>query len=161
MVTPIILFMVLIFPFWLATVYYRNMKDSRIGGVLGLSFMLMVAGAGHFYNTEAMTQLLPPFIPYPVLLIILTGILEFIIALGLLTRTYRKTFGWISIVLFISFFPFNVYGAYEGVEFGGHEMGVQYLFIRAPLQLLFIFWAYWFCISDWDYEDKSRRIDQC
>ena len=148
MATPIILLAILVVPFWLATVIYRDSQKSRFYGVLGLSLLFLFAGVGHFINTRAMAQLLPPWIPLPVLVIFVTGIIEFIVAAGLLNPRSRKEFGWAAIILFVVFLPANIYGSYSRVELGGHEWGLSYLILRVPLQLFFVFWAYWFCIRN-------------
>ncbi|MEE9193987.1 MAG: hypothetical protein V3U21_05570 [Thermodesulfobacteriota bacterium] len=146
MVTPILLLAVLVVPFWLATLIFRDAFKSRFYGVLGLSLLFIVAGAAHFVKTGMMTQLLPPWVPLPVFVIYVTGLIEFFVAAGLLNPGTRKDFGWIAIILFILFLPANIYGAYSRVELGGHEWGLNYLALRIPVQIIFIFWAYWFCI---------------
>ncbi len=161
MITPVILFTVLILPFWLATVYYRDMEKSRFAGVIGLSLMFIVAGTAHFLRTDEMKKLIPSSWPHPELLIIFTGILEYIVAVGVLSKTYRKKFGWIAVSLFIIFLPFNVYGAFHSIGPGGHEWGLKYLFLRVPLQFLFIVWTWWFCITDIKYKEVDPHIDTC
>ena len=146
MVTPIFLLAILVVPFWIATLIFRDSLKSRFYGVLGLSLLFMFAGAAHFLKTDLMTQLLPQWVPFPVLVIYVTGIFELIVAIGLLNPGTRKDFGWIAIILFVLFLPANIYGAYSRVELGGHEWGLSYLALRIPLQIIFILWAYWFCI---------------
>ena len=161
MLTPLILLTILIVPFWLATVIYRDFNKSRFYGVLGLSLMLLFAGVGHFIANEQMTQLLPDFLPFKELQIYLTGILEFVIAIGLLNKDKRKFFGWVAIIMFLVFLPFNIYGAYQGVGLGGHEWGLKYLFIRVPIQLVFIVWAYFFCIKKFKDTKSEDDILSC
>lgn len=146
MVTPIILLAILVVPFWIATLIFRDSAKSRFYGVLGLSLLFIFAGAGHFIKTQTFTQLLPHWVPLQLLVIYVIGIIEFIVAAGLLNSGTRRDFGWIAIMLFILFLPANIYGAYSRVEFGWHELGIKYLVLRIPLQMIFIFWAYWFCI---------------
>lgn len=148
MVTPIFLLAILVVPFWLATLIFRDSSKSRFYGVVGLSLLFIVAGAAHFVKTGMMTQLLPPWVPLPVLVIYVTGIVELIVAAGLLNSGTRKDFGWIAIILFVLFLPANIYGAYSRVELGGHEWGLKYLALRIPIQIFFIFWAYWFCVRE-------------
>jgi len=161
MVTPIILLTVLILPFWLATAYYRDMEKSRFAGVAGLSAMFVVAAMGHFFNTGTMMELIPPFLPFPKLAIILTGILELVVAAGLQSDKYMKKFGWFAIFLFVLFLPFNIYGASKGVDLGGHAWGLTYLFLKVPLQFIFIIWTWWFCISNRKYREVDPHINSC
>lgn len=161
MITPLILFVVLITPFWLATAYYRDMEKSRFAGAIGLSLMFFVAALGHFYNTEKMTELIPEFFPYPKVIITITGLIEIVVATGLLFAKYRKIFGWIAVFLFVSFLPFNIYGAFHSIGPGGHQWGLNYLFLRIPLQLLFIIWTWWFCITERKYKEVDPHIETC
>jgi len=51
------------------------------------------------------------------------------------------------VLVFVVFFPANIYAALQGVGLGGHQWGAIYLLIRAPLQLILIAWAYFLCIK--------------
>lgn len=161
MLAPLILLTILVVPFWFATFIYRDFTKSRFYGVLGLSLMLLFAGVGHFIVNKQMTQLLPDFLPFKELQIYLTGILEFIVAIGLLIKDRRKFFGWVAIIMFVVFLPFNIYGAYQEVDFGGHGWGLKYLFLRVPLQLIFIVWAYLFCIKKYKISESEDDILSC
>ena len=44
----------------------------------------------------------------------------------------------------VLFFPANIFAAINQVPMGGHTWGPVYLFIRAPLQIIILFWVYWF-----------------
>ena len=157
MVTPIILLAILVVPFWFATVITRDSEKSRVYGVVGLSLMFVFAGFGHFIMADSMSKLLHPGIPFPILIIYFTGLLELAVAAGLLVPKYRSMFGWVAIALFILFLPANIYGAYTKAELGGHSWGLSYLLLRVPLQLVFIFWAYWFCVRK---NKKSAEFSQ-
>ena len=103
MVTRILLLGVFVVPFWLATLIFRDAFKSRFYGVLGLSLLFIVAGAAHFVKTGMMTQLLPAWVPLPVFVIYVTGLIELFVAAGLLNPGTRKDFGWIAIILFLLF----------------------------------------------------------
>ena len=113
-------------------------------GRLSLALLLLVTGAAHFVQTEPMTRLLPETIPSRTLLIYLSGVVEIIAALALLLPRTQRAAGWFLVVWFILVFPANVYAALNHVPFGGHEMGPVYLAMRGPLQLLLIWWAWYF-----------------
>jgi uncharacterized membrane protein len=46
----------------------------------------------------------------------------------------------------VLFFPANIYAAINRIPMGGHELGPVYLLVRAPLQVMILFWVYWFTI---------------
>lgn len=121
-------------------------------GRLGLSFvgraamavMLLVTGIAHFTSTDAMVAMMPDFLPLKRELIWFTGICELAAVVGLL---WDRT-AWLASILLILFFvlvlPANVAGSLKSVEFGGMEYGPLYLLFRIPLQILFIWWVWYF-----------------
>jgi uncharacterized membrane protein len=124
----------------------RRELDARGGAATGLGILFIFTGIGHFTQTEAMVRMLPPWAPIPVLLVEVTGILEFAVAAGFLLPGRRPYAGWVAAIMLVLFFPANVYAAIHHIEFGGHAWGPAYLLIRAPLQAAILFWVYWFTI---------------
>ena len=116
------------------------------GGVVGLVLVFLFTAGGHFLMTQAMAEMLPPFVPARVPLVYLTGLLEIGLALGLALPATRRLAGFAAIAILVLFFPANVYAAFAQVEMGGHAWGPVYLLIRAPLQALLIAWTWWFAV---------------
>lgn len=163
MVTPLIIVGLLIMPYLIFSIlgaHLNNPSFGRLGGVLGLSIAFVFFGIGHFVMTEEMTWMLPPWLPHRAVLIYLTGLVEFSLALALLVPALRRIAGSLCIVILIIFFPANVYAAINHVDFGGHVWGPIYLIVRAPLQILLIAWAYWFAVR-WSALNVPVRSDPC
>lgn len=151
MTTPLIIIAILLTPTLLAAVIGSLLRQPalyRLGGLVGMSAAFVFFAIGHFVKTGGMVEMLPPFVPERLLLVYATGVLEAALAIALLIPSWRKTAGQSCIALLIVFFPVNVYAALSGIGLGGHQWGPTYLFVRAPLQLLLIAWAYWFCVRD-------------
>jgi uncharacterized membrane protein len=129
----------------IAGVTHRNF-DVRGAAAIGLGLVFIFTGIGHFTQTELMAQMLPPWAPARVILIYLTGVLEFAIAKGFFTPKFRRFTGWVAGVLLALSFPAHSYTAIHHVPMGGHAWGPAYLLIRTPLQALMLFWVYWFTI---------------
>lgn len=149
MTTPILMLILLTAPYTIANMLNRVIGrtfDVRNGAVLGLGILFIFTGIGHFIQTLPMAQMLPPAVPWRVLLVYATGILEFAIALGLFFPRCRRLAGTVAIIVLVLFFPANIYAAFNHIPMGGHEWGPTYLFIRAPLQAIIILWAYWFTV---------------
>lgn len=149
MTTPIIMLVLMMTPYLVVRVFSavtRRDYDVRGPAVIGLSILFIFTGIGHFIQTEPMAQMLPPWVPARVLLVYLTGLLEFAIAVGFLVPKSRRFTGWVAAVVLILFFPANIYAAINHVPIGGHAWGPVYLLIRAPLQVMILFWVYWFTI---------------
>ena len=149
MTTPIIMLLLMMTPYLIVHVLSairRRQLDVRGAAVIGLGILFIFTGMGHFLKTELMAQMLPPWVPERVLLVYLTGVLEFAIAVGFLIPKSRRLTGWVAVVVLVLFFPINIYAAINHIPMGGHRWGPVYLFIRAPLQGIILFWIYWFTV---------------
>ena len=149
MTTPLIMLVLMFAPylvFRLLSMATHRDFDARRAASIGLTLLFIFTGVGHFVETGPMSQMLPPWVPARVLIIYLTGLLEFGIAIGFLFEKYRRYAGWAAAAVLVLFFPGNIYAAINHIPMGGHEWGPVYLLIRAPLQAIIVFWVYWFTI---------------
>jgi len=122
----------------------------KFAGKLALSVMLLFTSTGHFKFPQGMAMMTPDPIPFKPSIILLTGLLEIVLAATIWLPAYSRISGWILIVFFIFLLPANIYASalhinLEKADFTGP--GLQYLFFRIPLQLLFIGWTYFCCIA--------------
>lgn len=128
----------------------RFVLNSRLSlsfvGRAALAVMLIVTGTAHFTSTDSMVEMMPDFLPLKRETVYLTGVLELLAVAGLLIEKTSKLTSILLIIFFISILPANIAGSLKQVNFGGMENGAIYLFFRVPLQILFIFWAYYFGI---------------
>ena len=149
MTTPIIMLVLMIAPYLVGRVVSAVMHrtfDAHGLAAIGLGILFIFTGIGHFIQTAPMVQMLPPWVPARTLLVYLTGGLEFAIAVGFLVPKSRRFTGWVAAVVLVLFFPANIYAAINHIPMGGHAWGPVYLLIRAPLQVIVLFWVYWFTI---------------
>jgi uncharacterized membrane protein len=117
---------------------------------IAMCAMLLFTALGHFLFTEGMSKMIPNFIPLKPTLVLATGVLEIILAIGLLFPSYQKTTGWILIVFLLLMLPANVKASLENLNYqtGTYDgKGLSYLWFRAPLQLFFIAWIYFSTIK--------------
>lgn len=128
--------------------------DIYSAGAIGLTLLFLLTGMGHFTDTDSMAQMLPSWVPARFAIIYLTGVLEFVIAIGFLFSRFRRLTGWITATMLVLFFPANIYAAIYHVPQGGHAWGLVYLLIRAPLQLIIFLWVYWFTI-------RAAKLSSC
>ncbi len=149
MVTPLIIVSLLVVPL-LATLLLRRAGhlrvDWRIGGIVGLSLAFFFFATGHFAMTQPLVEMLPPWVPQRSALVYATGVLEVLIGVALLVPATRRIGGWAAAAVLVLFFPANVYAAIHQVGPGGHAWGLEYLWLRAPLQLLLLAWVYAFAL---------------
>ncbi len=96
-----------------------------------------------------MAMMLPPSLAYRVELIYLTGVLEFLGAIGVWIPRLARLTGLLLIIMLIGILPANIYSALQRVEFGGHGAGPLYLLVRVPFQLFVIGWTYFATEQKW------------
>ncbi len=147
MTTPLIILCLLLAPLFVARARGGTGR-TRLGGTMGIALAFGFFGIGHFVETEAMTKMLPPLVPFATLLVFATGLLELAIAVGLAYPASRRTVGLLAIGVLVAFFPVNVYAALNHTGMGGHVLGPVYLLIRAPLQALLIWWTWFFVVRN-------------
>ena len=107
-----------------------------------MSLFYTLAGLLHFIIPEFYKKMMPSYLPYHDLLIVLSGIAEIVLGLSLLIPKTRKLACYGVIALLIAIFPANVFMLQQALN--GIDMGapVSALVIRLPFQVLFIYWAW-------------------
>lgn len=105
---------------------------------LSLALVFAFTGLGHFVQTSAMSQMLPPWVPGRRAVILASGLFEWGLAAALLVSPWAA---WAAAAFLIAIFPSNVYAALARVRFGGHHLGPWYLVPRGALQALLVAWA--------------------
>jgi uncharacterized membrane protein len=127
-----------------------------------MSFFYLVAGVTHFVVPNLYVQIVPPQLPFPVVLVYLSGLAEVVLGVGLLFERVRHLAAWGIIALMIAVFPANVYMATSDVVIqGAGGMGDPSEFVRwfrLPLQGVLIAWAWWYTRPNPGGNEESRRI---
>lgn len=128
----------------------RGEYEFALPARIALSVMLVFTSIAHFAFTKGMLLMIPYPIPYKKEIVYLTGIIEIIAAIGLLIPAFRVPTAWLLILFFVALLPANIYAAmkhinYQKATFDGS--GLNYLWFRIPLQLLFIAWTYFSSIK--------------
>lgn len=121
--------------------HYKADLSARIA----LSIMLLFTASAHFTFTKGMAMMIPSFIPFKTEVTYLTGIIEIIAAIGLLIPNFKETTGWLLILFFVLLLPANIHAAIKHIDYqkGTYDgSGLNYLWFRVPLQILFILWTY-------------------
>ncbi len=122
----------------------------QLAGRIAMSIMLVFTGVAHFVFTEGMSEMIPNFFPFKKELVIVTGVLEMLLAIGLLIPKTKKITGWTLILFFITVLPANIKASMEHINYQTGALdgnGMDYLLFRIPLQILFIVWVYFSTIK--------------
>ena len=108
----------------------------------GLTVMLFVTASAHFTRMrEDLIRMTPSWVPRPGAMVFFTGVCEIAGAIGILVPDLRRVAGIALIVLFIALLPANVRAARAGLTVRGKP--VPPLWLRVPMQLLFIGLTWW------------------
>jgi len=151
MITPIIIILILSSPLCIALAYgkYKRVPaDINKYACWGLGLAFIFFFIGHVVKTDGMVEMLPSWLPFKVSIIYFTGALELIVGIALFRARLQPLAAKLAILIFVLFFPANIYAAYNSVGLGGHQWGAVYLLIRTPLQMILIAWAYFLCVKN-------------
>lgn len=121
--------------------------------MFGLSFVL--AGLYHFINPAFYLRMMPPFLPWHLFLIYLSGFFEMALGLLLLIPKYTQRAAWGLIALLVAVFPANIHMALNPQLFP--DLPRVALWLRLPLQVVFIAWAFWLTRGDSDDQSRLRN----
>ncbi|MFC4010535.1 hypothetical protein ACFOY2_25135 [Nonomuraea purpurea] len=135
-----------------ATLAFRllgRFRSWRVSAAHGLAVMLVMTASAHFVpagvtfmpNHADMVAMVPPFVPFPALVVYLTGVLELAGAVGLVLPRTRRAAGICLALLFVAMLPANVHAAMAGVTLAGEA--ATPLWQRVPEQILYIGVALW------------------
>jgi uncharacterized membrane protein len=111
--------------------------------VMGLFYV--VAGVNHFLNPDFYVAIMPPYLPAHLELVYLSGVAEIVLGVAVLIPRYRVLAAWGVIALLIAIFPANLHVALHNIPVGGASEGLGiWNWVRLPLQLVLIAWAWWY-----------------
>lgn len=120
---------------------------SKLKIVLKYLLVIFFVGGGinHFVNPDFYIRIMPPYLPWHRELVLLSGVFEVVLGLMVLFPRYMRLAGWGLIALLIAVSPANIHMAVNSHLYP--EIPIVFHFIRLPLQLVFIAWVWWVCIS--------------
>ena len=106
-----------------------------------MSWFYIAVGISHFTDQNWFVQIVPPYLPFKLELVYVSGFFEIIFGFMLILPSCRYYAGWGLILLLIAVYPANIYLA----QTNGAAMNTSALVAwgRLPFQFLFIGIAYW------------------
>lgn len=111
--------------------------------LLALALLFILAGILHFtLLRDAFTRMVPPALPYPLQIVLITGALEILGGIGLLLEPTRSFAGIALIVYLVAVFPANAYAARNHIPFRGRPQ--PSIPVRLLIQLFLITLLWWF-----------------
>jgi uncharacterized membrane protein len=107
------------------------------------SVFYVFAGVMHFVKPTMYLKIMPPYIPWHVTMVRVSGGCEILGGLGLLVPFTRRLAAWGLVALLIAVFPANLYMATNPVDAGVAGMSAAVRWGRLPLQGILIAWVLW------------------
>ena len=116
------------------------MKTFRVAmkWLFGLAFV--AAGANHFLMPDPYVAIMPPYLPWTVLLVYLSGAAEMLLGALLLVPRFQFWAAWGLVALLAAVFPANLHMALNPELFPTIPPAV--LWLRLPFQGVLMAWAY-------------------
>ena len=117
------------------------MRKIKLASIIIMSVFYTRIGLDHFLSPEWYLQIVPPYLPFPLALVYISGCFEIVFGIMLLHPYTRIYAAWGLILLLVAVFPANIYLA----QTNGEAIGTTSLVAwgRLPFQLVFISLAYW------------------
>jgi uncharacterized membrane protein len=121
----------------------KSLSTAQGIGWVSAALFYAVAGTLHFIKPDAYLKIMPPYIPWHVAMVSVSGGFEIIGGLGLLVPQMRRASAWGLIALLIAVFPANVYMATNPTDAGAASIAPVFRWGRLPLQLILVWWLLW------------------
>ncbi len=118
----------------------------QVSATWALAVMFLFTASAHFTRTKQdLIAMVPKAFLSPRFLVYFTGVLEVLGAVGLLIPVTRIFAGLGLVLLLVAMFPANVNAARKGIQL--REKLPTPLWLRGPMQLLFIGMALWVALA--------------
>ena len=132
----------------------ERLSSWRNAGLGALAVMFLFTSTAHFSGLKYdLAAMMPEPLPDDLWIIYLTGFFEIAGAVGLLIPRTRRLAGICLVLLLVAQFPANVNAALNGIPLGGDAPTP--LWLRTPMQLLFIGMVWWTSIHR-----PSKKVKQ-
>lgn len=105
--------------------------------IMGLFYV--IAGINHFLYPDFYKKMIQNFLPFPLAIVYLSGLVEIILGLGVCIPETRSVSAIGIVLLLIAIFPANINMALHPQDWKYSPLA---LYIRLPLQLVLIYWAW-------------------
>jgi uncharacterized membrane protein len=123
--------------------FFATWRDSTL---CALTVLFCFTGIAHFGSTRTeIEKMIPPWVPSPRRIVMWTGILEILGAVGILIPETRFVAGICLIAFLVAVFPANIHVAKTGATVAGRVP--TSLWVRTPLQAFLIILVAWTCFG--------------
>jgi uncharacterized membrane protein len=94
----------------------KSLSNTQRIGLVFAAIFYVVAGTLHFIKPDAYLRIIPPYVPWHVAMVSVSGGFEILGGLGLLVPQMRRAAAWGLVTLLVAVFPANVYMATNPID---------------------------------------------
>jgi uncharacterized membrane protein len=124
----------------------RTIAENPVASKMSIKFWTIALGLGmtaaglaHFFLTRKYLPIVPRFLPQRMAIVVISGIVELAVGIGLFFPPVRKEAAFVVLVLMLGFLPLHAWDLFRSrPAIGPHWVAV----IRFALQFLLIYWAW-------------------
>jgi uncharacterized membrane protein len=112
-----------------------------------MAVFYVLAGFNHLVNPAFYVAIVPPDLPAPEWLNLISGLAEIVLGVFMLEPRTRVFAAWGIIALLVAIFPSNVYVATANIGIPAGTPGTGNAianWVRLPLQFVLMAWAWWY-----------------
>ena len=114
-----------------------------ISSLIISSIFYTIVGVKHFIEPDYFLSIIPPYLPFHIELVYISGFFEILLGLMILFPKYRY-YGSIGLIfLLIAVFPANIYLAQSKEAQEAIGASQEFAIWRLPMQGILIWIAYW------------------
>ena len=126
-----------------------HMSIPKRVALVALVAFYVLAGVNHFAHEDYYLPMIPSWLPWPRALVLLSGVAEVALGVGVAIPRARRLAAWGLVALLVAVFPANLHVALHDLPMMGNEHGLGvWNWVRLPFQLPLIAWAWWFTRPD-------------
>jgi uncharacterized membrane protein len=113
---------------------------ARLAGIGFVFLWFFLGGIAHFAATDAEMRIVPPYVPLPRPVVLISGVFELLGAAGLLRARTRKSAGLGLFLLTVAVTPAHIYMLQRPDLF---SVPLWALWLRVPIQLALLALIFW------------------
>lgn len=122
-----------------------SVGESRVRAAcrILLAVAMVAVGVLHFVRPSGFVKIVPPWLPAPLALVLISGFFEVLGGVGLLVKRVQRAAAWGLVALYVAVFPANIHMAVNAVQPDGVDLPAWAAWARLPFQIVFVAWAIW------------------
>jgi uncharacterized protein YqjF (DUF2071 family)/uncharacterized membrane protein len=123
----------------------------------GLSLLLIIAGFIHLIQPALFLRALPDFLPFRIELILISGVFEILLGIGLLTKKFLNFTARLTALYLFLLIPIHIYVSWNGIEIFGITNPI-WLWLRTAFQWPLIYMALSLQTTGWIIQQSWRHV---